>query len=95
MDTVILNAGHSQLEEQLKIAAACGVAEKNAKGENADMDDDDAELAVDDANEESAKGDDLSGVLDVKDGEATFDDGPNLMRIYMKLCTRCGFILCS
>ncbi|VDM38572.1 unnamed protein product [Toxocara canis] len=51
MDTVILNAGHSQLEEQLKIAAACGVAEKNAKGENADMDDDDAELAVDDANE--------------------------------------------
>ncbi|VDM42057.1 unnamed protein product [Toxocara canis] len=52
MDTVILNAGHSQLEEQLKIAAACGVAEKNANEENADVDvDDDAELTVDDANE--------------------------------------------
>uniref|UniRef100_A0A915Q1A3 Uncharacterized protein n=1 Tax=Setaria digitata TaxID=48799 RepID=A0A915Q1A3_9BILA len=28
MDALILNAGHSQLEEQLKIAAACGVAER-------------------------------------------------------------------
>lgn len=30
MDALILNAGHSQLEEQLKIAAACGVAERQA-----------------------------------------------------------------
>ncbi|VDN06018.1 unnamed protein product [Thelazia callipaeda] len=28
MDALILNAGHSQLEEQLKIAAACGIAER-------------------------------------------------------------------
>lgn len=30
MDALILNAGHSQLEEQLKIAAACGVAERQS-----------------------------------------------------------------
>ncbi|VDK56566.1 unnamed protein product [Anisakis simplex] len=61
MDTIVLNVSHSQLEEQLKIAAACGVAEQNKakndggkEGENIEIEvdmDEDNELAVDDANE--------------------------------------------
>uniref|UniRef100_A0A915BTD5 Uncharacterized protein n=1 Tax=Parascaris univalens TaxID=6257 RepID=A0A915BTD5_PARUN len=50
MDTVVLNVGHTQLEEQLKIAAACGIAEQNRVEENVDVDDD-TELTVDDTNE--------------------------------------------
>lgn len=50
MDTVVLNVGHTQLEEQLKIAAACGIAEQNRVEENVDVDDD-TELTVDYTNE--------------------------------------------
>ncbi|OZC06398.1 hypothetical protein X798_06612 [Onchocerca flexuosa] len=37
MDALILNAGHSQLEEQLKIAAACGVAERQLGSKSSDI----------------------------------------------------------
>lgn len=45
MDTLILNAGHSQLEEQLKIAAKCGMAEQ--QGVDEEMEDDDELVAGD------------------------------------------------
>lgn len=57
MDALILNAGHSQLEEQLKIAAACGVAERQHGSKSSDitavitMEDNDEMAAVEDNNE--------------------------------------------
>ena len=53
MDTLILNAAHSHLEEQLKIAAKCGAAaEQNGAHEPAEVDET-GDLAIDDVNEGS------------------------------------------
>ncbi|VIO92654.1 Uncharacterized protein BM_BM7951 [Brugia malayi] len=57
MDALILNAGHSQLEEQLKIAAACGVAERQHGSRSNDItaviatEDNDEIIAMEDNNE--------------------------------------------
>lgn len=52
MDTLILNAGHSQLEEQLKIAAvACEVNEQSVNVENVKVDDGNGDLSMEDVQE--------------------------------------------
>uniref|UniRef100_A0A0N5AQ49 C2H2-type domain-containing protein n=1 Tax=Syphacia muris TaxID=451379 RepID=A0A0N5AQ49_9BILA len=52
MDTLILNTGHSQLEEQLKIAAVvCGVSESSTNLESVDVEDCAADLSVEDVHD--------------------------------------------
>lgn len=58
MDALILNAGHSQLEEQLKIAAACGVAERQHASNSNDIT---AVIATEDNDEMTTIGDDNEG----------------------------------
>ncbi|EJW81628.1 hypothetical protein WUBG_07464 [Wuchereria bancrofti] len=59
MDALILNAGHSQLEEQLKIAAACGVAERQHGSRSNDIT---AVIATDDNDEITAMEDNNEGL---------------------------------
>ncbi|VDK86455.1 unnamed protein product [Litomosoides sigmodontis] len=59
MDALILNAGHSQLEEQLKIAAACGVAERRYGANSSDIT---AVIATEDSDEMTTIGDSNEGL---------------------------------
>ncbi|MCP9258231.1 putative zinc finger protein C06E1.8 [Dirofilaria immitis] len=61
MDALILNAGHSQLEEQLKIAAACGVAERQHGSKSSDIT---AVIATDDSDEMTTMEDNNEGIVE-------------------------------
>lgn len=72
MDALILNAGHSQLEEQLKIAAACGVAERQHEPEIGDIT---AVIAEDTSEEMITANDNTEGIVDNSMTSSSSDHG--------------------